>query len=145
MHRTRFLYTSRALVVGFALGMLTSHLLATTIKIQSTESESHVDQLISTRNKISSTLTVATLENSLSSRKRDRILCWIVISPQTHSRANLIKETWGKRCDKLLFMSSIQGIYILIKLNYIIKSNFSSKWQITFYRMRLFYLWMRLI
>lgn len=116
MHRTRFLYTSRALVVGFALGMLTSHLLATTIKIQS-ESESHVDQLISTRNKISSPLT----ENSLSSRKRDRILCWVVISPKTHSRANLIKETWGKRCDKLLFMSSIQGIYILIKLKNVIK------------------------
>lgn len=45
-----------------------------------------------------------------------RILCWIMTTPKNHQKkARHVKRTWGSRCNRLLFMSTSEGI--IIKFN----------------------------
>lgn len=59
----------------------------------------------------------SSMANDLS--KNIRVLCWILTTPENHkTKAIHVNKTWGKKCNKLLFMSSefdqnIEGLVAL--------------------------------
>lgn len=38
--------------------------------------------------------------------RKVRVLCWVVTSPEDVGKAKIIKKTWGKRCNVLIFTST---------------------------------------
>lgn len=56
-----------------------------------------------------------------------RVLCWIMTNPKNHrSKAAHVKQTWGRRCNILLFMSSEIGINIPFK-NFINRIKYNTR------------------
>lgn len=98
--------TLRGLLIGFVLGILATQLMVANVPFRVLHHLNDAGTTIKrTDNIVKTTTTTTPVEE-----KRDRILCWVATTPKSHSRAKLVQETWGKRCDKLLFMSSKQGI-----------------------------------
>ncbi|XP_066531595.1 glycoprotein-N-acetylgalactosamine 3-beta-galactosyltransferase 1 [Hoplias malabaricus] len=47
-----------------------------------------------------------------------RLLCWVLTGPQyLESRTRHVQATWGRRCDKMLYMSSEESDFPTVKLN----------------------------
>ncbi|XP_042888173.1 glycoprotein-N-acetylgalactosamine 3-beta-galactosyltransferase 1-like isoform X2 [Penaeus japonicus] len=86
-------------VIGCVLTFISSGHLQSTLKTLA-KSETPVHSLRQQQHEV-----VTTEADRLA--KEARILCWILTYPGAHdTKAVHLKNTWGKRCDKLIFMST---------------------------------------
>ena len=46
--------------------------------------------------------------------EKNRVLAWVPTSPENHlKKASVVRDTWGRRVNKLIFMSSVVGEFSL--------------------------------
>lgn len=57
-----------------------------------------------------------------------KVLCWVMTTGKNHqSKAVHVKNTWGRRCNKLLFISNVKGaVNELVQLNFAEKNSISN-------------------
>ncbi|KAM8715043.1 hypothetical protein ACLKA7_002143 [Drosophila subpalustris] len=75
------------------------------------------------------TISSSSLTVGLNNDNATRILCLVVASPQ-HTHAAHIERTWGRRCNKLLFMGSQRG------KNLNIRERHTNSWPKTRYQLQ---------
>ena len=68
-----------------------------------------------------------------------RIFCWISTHPPNHkTRATAVRDTWGRKCDKILFGSN-ENDPSLPAINVTEKSNYDGLWAKTKAAFRILY------
>lgn len=61
-----------------------------------------------------------------------RVLCWILTTPENHkTKVPHVMRTWGKRCNKLLFMSTQTDLNIDGLIALAVKEGRSTLWDKT--------------
>ena len=89
-------------VIGLNLGALMTYIFVTS----TTQFQGHLQSQSTMENKTEITVLP---ENQTAAMlfEKVRVVCWILTYPENHDKKAIhVKATWGKRCNKIIFMSS---------------------------------------
>lgn len=91
-------------VLGLNVGALMTYIFATTslqFQVAQMSEQQNGTKLLNLTNYFVENKTAAMLFENI------RVVCWILTYPENHDKKAIhVKATWGKRCNKLVFMSS---------------------------------------